>query len=73
MEKEKSAFQSKTLAQLGEGDLQRWWVRGSTKAAPFTGKPGLIDLGFPLKTYITSIHHMGETMVRTQIYLTEQE
>ena len=55
------------------GDRQRWWVRVTTLAAPFIEKPSLTDPGFPLKVYITNIHHIKKTMVRTQIYLTEHE
>ena len=51
----------------------RWWVRATTQAAPFTEKPSLTDPDFPLKVYIIIIHYMEKTMVRTQIYLTEQE
>ena len=48
-------------------------MRATTQAAPFTEKPSLTDPDFPLKVYIISIHYMKKTMVRTQIYLTEQE
>ena len=45
----------------------------TTLAAQFIEKPSLTDPGFPLKVYITNIHHTKKTMVRTQIYLTEHE